>query len=101
MSKSDDGLNFHLRIIVQPIAIAPTQDAMTMITVSAALGTDDVEAPETVVAESLLLVALASDVTVCVTRLTDFEVCELVLSALSLFAVFVGAGAAEVSVFVG
>ena len=33
-------MNFHLRIIVQPIATAPMQEARTMITVRALLGND-------------------------------------------------------------
>ena len=73
LSKSDDGLNFHLRMTVQPIAMAPTQEAMTMMTVSAALGMEE-EADE-VVAAALLLVAVESDaVMVCVMKFTDLEV---------------------------
>ena len=45
-SKLEEGLNFHLRMTVQPIATAPTQDAMTIRTVRPAL--EDVEvAPDT------------------------------------------------------
>ena len=68
-SKLDEGLNFHLRMMVQPMAIAPTQDAMTMITVSAALG-NEVEAPDIAAAESspVLVGTAAGLVTVWKTR---------------------------------
>ena len=72
LSKSDDGLNFHLRMTVQPMAIAPTHEAMTMMTVSAALGIEE-EALE-VLAAALLAVGPESDVvTVCVKKFTDLE----------------------------
>ena len=84
------------------MAMAPTQDAMTMMTVSAALGMED-DAPDTVVAPSAPLVALASEVTVCVTRLTDLdEVWGVVLSSVLLLFVLslVGVGVGATSEFV-
>lgn len=100
LSKSDEGLNFHLRMMVKPIAMAPTQEAMTMMTVSAALGMEEEVAPETVEAP-LLAVAEASEVTVCVMKFTDLEVCEAVLSSAALLLFEVSLGVGVVSVFVG
>ena len=67
-SKSEDGLNFHLRITVQPMATAATQDAITMITVRAVFGTD-AEAPLTTGTD--VSVGAADPVTVWNTKLAE------------------------------
>ena len=51
-SKLDDFLNFHLRMMVQPIATAPMTEARTMITVRALLGKDWLDAPTAVAGTS-------------------------------------------------
>jgi len=62
-SKSEDGLNFHLRMMVHAMTAAPTDAAMTMRTVTAACGMlaeDEVE-PVCVGVGALLLVRYTMD----------------------------------------
>lgn len=81
-SKLDEGLNFHLRMTVQPIATAPTQDAMTIRTVRPALDDSEVAAPDTVCAEPVSVGR--ADVTVWVMKLFECVGSPSLLSALSV-----------------
>lgn len=58
-----DGLNFHLRMIVQMITAPPMQDAMTIITVTVVFVTEDEEDALLVSADDAVSVS-ADDVSV-------------------------------------
>ena len=63
-SKLDEGLNFHLRMIVQPMKTAATEPAMTAITVIAVLPADEAAPVTTGVVDVLSGAAVTIPITV-------------------------------------